>query len=121
MPQEQVVDVNLPVHIIQFNLVEIIRNATLVIFTHPTNAEIFVNNVFVGFSTLTHEIPPGSYRVTARLPGYTDSSIDVTLQGEEELFRTLLLSPTSTDPWDNLPPPVVDPPVTPLPPDDGNP
>ena len=111
LPQEQQLNIELPINIITFDLVEIVHDNTLVIFTVPTNAEIFIDNVFIGFSTLTHTVSAGTYSIVARLHGYESATIEVTVAGNEteDIMRTILLMPTSNDPFSNLPPQEVDP------------
>jgi len=91
IPQEQMIEIVMPVNSINFTLVEAVVDSTLIIFTVPGNAQIFIDNVFVGYSTLTHTIAPGNYRITARLPGHNDSIADVNVSAGEEVRRYLLL------------------------------
>ncbi|MCL2218104.1 MAG: PEGA domain-containing protein, partial [Defluviitaleaceae bacterium] len=106
MPQEERIEITRPINSITFNLVEIVIDSTLVIFTVPTNAQIFIENVFVGYSVLTHTIAPGVHRVTARLPGHEDTTYTVTVPPGEEVHRHMLLTPS----------PVYTPVHTPVPP-----
>lgn len=121
LPQEQRMDITGPTTGMTFNLVAITHDNTLVVFTTPTNAEIYIDNVFVGFSTLTHTMPPGSFTVVARLDGYLESRFDITITGTEteDIMRSLILMPDTGDPWANQPPPghvEPIPPSTPTPP-----
>ncbi|MCL2386422.1 MAG: PEGA domain-containing protein [Defluviitaleaceae bacterium] len=125
IPQEQRFEISNNVHVISFDLVEIIHENTLVIFTSPTNAEIFINNVFIGHSTLTHRVSAGTLDIVARLQGYTDSRLTITVTGDEteDIMRSLLLMPAINDPIANMPPHMVDPipSPTPTPPPDEEP
>ncbi|MCL2500223.1 MAG: PEGA domain-containing protein [Defluviitaleaceae bacterium] len=111
IPQEQIVNVTGALGHIEFELVEAVRTGTLRIITLPTNAQIFIGGVFAGYSELFHELTLGPATVTARLPGYEDTTISVEIvQGENDY--TILLMPIEITPW---------PPATPLPPYEGNP
>ncbi|MCL1862544.1 MAG: hypothetical protein FWF78_03145 [Defluviitaleaceae bacterium] len=127
LPQEQHLDVTAPATGINFELVEIVNENTVVIFTLPTNAEIFFNNIFIGHSTLTHVVPSGTFEIRARLPGYESPPYTLTITGNEpnDIMRTILLVPTTDDPLANITQPLVDPipDATPLPtlPPDGQP
>jgi len=128
LPQEQQLEVTAPATGINFELVEIVNDSTVVIFTLPTNAEIFFNNIFIGHSILTHTVQPGTFEIRARLPGYESPPYTLTVTGDEpnDIMRTILLVPSTDDPLANLPHQPVDPlpettpfptlpPVTPLP------
>ena len=109
-PQEQMVELSLPVHSIEFVLVEVPRpKAVMQIETFPVGASIYIAGNFIGISNLTHEIEPGTYQVIARLEGYTDAIINVTVvEGQNPAFPMVL---TRNDPWGNAPPPTALPPA----------
>jgi len=111
IPQEQVINITGTVASITFELVEAVRTGMMHIITLPTNAQIFVNGVFVGHSELFHELPLGVYTVSARLQGYEEREITKTIIAGEN-SSTLLLTPLQISPW---------PPATPLPPYGGDP
>ncbi|MCL2605406.1 MAG: PEGA domain-containing protein [Defluviitaleaceae bacterium] len=111
IPQEQLVNVTAALGHVEFTLTEAIRTGTLRIVTIPTNAQIFIEGVFVGHSELFHELTLGPVTVTARLPGYEDTTISAeVIHGERDI--TLLLMPIEITPW---------PPATPPPPYQGDP
>lgn len=117
LPQEQQLDIETPINHLFFDLVEIVHDSTLVIFTVPTNAEIFINNVFAGHSTLTHTVAPGTHTIIARRTGYNDARVDIIVTGHEteDIMRSLILLPATGDPLDNMHPHDVDPIHTPFP------
>jgi len=116
LPQEQTIHIYRDNAHIQFDLVRIVRDYTLVIFTSPTNAQIFINNELVGYSTITVQVHPGTHHITARLPGHIDSnsSVYVAEGTTEAITRHLLLSTTVGNEW-VVPPHVVEPIPTPTP------
>jgi hypothetical protein len=121
LPQEQTFEITGPINSVTFDLIEIQSEHTLVVFTQPINARIYLNNVFIGFSTLTYTVSPGTYSVVARLPGYVDSRFDITVTGREteDIMKSLILLPETRDPFENLPPfdadPIPSPSPTPTP------
>ncbi|MCL2355808.1 MAG: PEGA domain-containing protein [Defluviitaleaceae bacterium] len=118
LPQEQRLNIVTAINQIAFDLTEIVHTSTLTIFTTPTNAEIFINNVFAGHSTLTYPgVAPGNVTVIARLPGHNEARVDIVVTGNEtsDIARSLILTPATNDPFDNRPLPDVDPIHTPAP------
>lgn len=118
IPQEQTIDVTLPISSVTFDLIELARMATIIIFTHPTNAQIFIDNEFVGYSAVTTDIAPGTRSITARLPGHIDTTVERTIAPEEEDFVHLLLTPGTNparDPMDGMEHPMPDPIPSPTP------
>ena len=117
LPQEQQLDISQPINFLTFELSNIVHENTLVIFTDPQNAEIFVNDVFVGHSPHTQPIGPGQIAVVARLPGHTDARTNITVTGyeTEDIMRHLMLSAATGDPFQGQPPHHVDPVNTPAP------
>ena len=118
-PSEQNVQVNTPISSIRFDLVAMRTTAMLEIITYPSQAQIFVNDVPVGFSNLTRELQPGTHTITARLPGYIDSSITVTLAAGQDESRTINLTPVPYIPIPDPDPPPPPPPPPDPPPDNG--
>ncbi|MCL2049272.1 MAG: PEGA domain-containing protein [Defluviitaleaceae bacterium] len=111
VPQEQVFDVIGPINTVTFDLVEITTEHTLSILTTPTNAEIYINNEFIGHSSLTHKVPPGTYSIEARLAGYESAaiSVPVTANDTEDIWKYIMLTPTVNDPFANIQQPEVEP------------
>lgn len=78
------------------NLVLNPEQATLRIFSSPAGASIYVNGQYRGVapsSGLTLSLSPGTYTVMARLTGYEDTSMTVTLNPGESRSITLTLPP----------------------------
>jgi hypothetical protein len=114
-PQEQQLQIEVPVSSMTFELIEIVIEQVMIIYTQPTNARIYINNVFAGPSPHTQYVAPGTYSVVARLEGHRDSTITVTVTGYEttDIMRHLMLMPGTSDPWENMPPPDTQPLPTP--------
>jgi hypothetical protein len=110
-PQEQTFEIIGPVASVAFDLVQIINESTLVVFTIPTNAQVFVNGVHVGYSTLTHTVPTGTHTIVTRLPGYSSPPYTITVTGNEpeDIIRSFFLLPDTNDPLANLSQPDVEP------------
>ncbi|MCL1883523.1 MAG: PEGA domain-containing protein [Defluviitaleaceae bacterium] len=111
IPQEQTIDIIAPISSIPFELVEIHHDNTLVILTTPTNAEIYIDNLFVGHSSHTHTLPTGTFTIIARMEGHDDTTISVTITGDETeaIMRHLILLPNTGDSFQTMPLPDVDP------------
>src|SRR3990172_8784920 len=73
--------------------------STMMVFTEPGNAEIVVDGEVIGLSPVLyagHSSLDGAVQVTARLPGYQETTVDVSREpnfahlGEAVLFPPLL-------------------------------
>jgi len=109
LPQEQLININAETIDISVELESAIRTGILRVTTVPANAQIFINNQFVGFSELFHELPLGHYSVVARLAGHEESPIGVVEVVPEGIEMTIILTPLYAPAW---------PPTVPLPPSD---
>jgi hypothetical protein len=119
LPVEQMVTINRPFLEFPIELTRIALTARVIIYTVPSPAQIFIDNVFVGYSPRTREMETGTISVVARLEGHIDSSLMSWEILEGDNARTLLLSESNSDPFANLPPPDnVQPVETPPPPQD---
>jgi len=85
--------------------------STLVLSTLPTNAEIYIDNAFVGHSTLTHNVLPGTYNIVARLPDHDETRMSITVTGHEteDIVRHILLTPIQSPPPSPTPTPTPSP------------
>ena len=52
---------------------------TLEISSTPTGADVYINNEYKGIAPLTVTLPTGTYSVTFKLTGYTESSVSATV------------------------------------------
>ena len=116
IPQEQTVVISGVDNFASFVLEEIVIDSSITIFTVPTNAEIFINNIFVGYSTHTAMVRPGTHRITARMQGFNDAHYEVTLGSGDSVTRHMMLNRATGDPLDGMPPPPVHTPLPTLPP-----
>ncbi len=72
---------------------------TLYIDSNPSGAEVYVDNVYQGYSPLTlHAISPGSHVVMLTLGGYSDwqSTVQVTAGQTTTVSATFTPTPTPT-------------------------
>lgn len=79
--------------------------ATLQVSTTPSGADIYVDNVFKGYSPLTlTDISAGQHTVLAQMTGYQDASISVAVAGGSDMPVSLTLAAaTPTKKSGNLP------------------
>jgi len=116
IPQEQTIEIIRLVDTITFTLDEIVIESFIIINTVPSYAQIFIDNVFAGTSPLTQSVASGNIRITARMEGYDDRSIEFTVAPGEEATRFIILDPLNLLP--PTPPPITDlPDVDPFPED----
>ena len=120
MPQEETLNVQMPISQITFELEEILLDSTIIIWSMPTNAEVYVENVFIGFTTLTHTVPPGTHNITIRMTGFDNVYYTITAPAGEEVVRSFLLDPIIRDPLDGLDQPFFEP-IPPVSPGGGSP
>ncbi|MCL2363158.1 MAG: hypothetical protein FWC71_00670 [Defluviitaleaceae bacterium] len=106
--QEQMINMNAESVELSVELESAIRMGILRVTTVPANAQIFVNNQFVGFSELFHELQVGHYSVIARLAGHYDSPITVAEVTQDGTEIVIILTPTYVPTW---PPPATLPPA----------
>jgi len=97
-PHMRTVNLTTPTHNISIDLVAIPQYGSIMLFTNPPNAEIFINNEPVGRSPFNQELPPGTHTVTARLPGWADYTIFVTLAPGQDYSRIMYLVAATVPP-----------------------
>lgn len=107
---ERVERVDSSISNVRFDLEAMSTAATLEVITNPTGAQIFINDAPIGFSPLTHELDPGAHIIIARMQGYIDSTISITLAARQNDSRTLTLTPVP-----HIPIPDIDPDPDPIP------
>jgi hypothetical protein len=106
MPVEQSVTVGRHFEEVFIEMTRIARNATIVIYTYPPQAEIYLNNIFIGYSPLTYETDAGFHSVVARMDGYNEFVFPAWEVNEgPDNYRTFILTAVNPDPFANLPPP----------------
>jgi hypothetical protein len=115
LPIEQVVTVSQHYREFSVELVAIAKTARVIIYTVPSPAEIYIDNVFVGYSPLSREMETGTIHVTARMSGYNDATLPAWELTDGDNSRTLLLIEAVVDPFANLPPPDDTQPIPPPP------
>ncbi|MCX7812407.1 MAG: PEGA domain-containing protein [Pseudothermotoga sp.] len=72
------------------------ERATLIVFTNPIGASIYINTQYRGTTTsagLSLSLTPATYTIVARMSGYQDASVTVTLSPGETRSVTLNLAP----------------------------
>jgi hypothetical protein len=111
--QEESFNIVQPVNSVAFTLEQIIHENTLVIFTVPTNARVYINGAHVGYSTLTHTVATGTHTIITRIPalGLASAPFTLTVTGNEpgDIVQSFILVAETNDPLDGLTPPVVEP------------
>jgi len=100
--EERTVAVDESVTAIRIDLIEEIVTpevANIVVFTTPSNAQIFVNNLPVGRAnpSLVLELEPGTHSIIARLPGYTDTVHAATVTSGQNMTINMTLLPIIPD------------------------
>jgi hypothetical protein len=114
LPVEQTITVNQAQREFAIELTRIPTTARVMVYTSPSPAEIFIDNVFVGYSPLTREMETGTITVTARLEGYNDFTLASWVLEDGDNARTLLLTERTPDPFANMPPPQETQPLDPV-------
>ena len=91
---------------------EEILTGTAVIFTTPSGATVYVDGQQAGVAmpNVVLELDPGTYSITARMAGYLDHAIVVTLTAGQEVTQSISLQPIPVVPE---PTPTPTPPTTP--------
>lgn len=87
---------------ITVELTKIAKNGRLIITTEPSQAEIYMNNEFIGYSTLTYDVELGTHNIIAKKSGYTDKSISVTVAEGDNAYYIILTEPVY-DPFTTQP------------------
>ncbi|MCL2664868.1 MAG: PEGA domain-containing protein [Defluviitaleaceae bacterium] len=104
IPAEQKINVQKPRVDLSFNLQPEEKSGFMTINTRPAGAEIYFNNTFMGYSPLTRFVVYGNFNVIARMPGYTDTQINVDVNENANIFLMILVQDTG-DGFGPLPPP----------------
>jgi len=107
--EERELYIDSPTNSLTFDLEEEVVIAHIVLFTTPSNAEIYVNGNFVGRATpsITLQVHPGVYNIVARATGYMDYNASIMVSAGDEITRNITLTPVVTHTPDhnlNIPP-----------------
>lgn len=65
----------------------------LTIRTNPGNADVFINNNYVGISPVSESLSSGNYRIRVEVEGYYSTTEWVNYSGEENLSLNINLQP----------------------------
>lgn len=120
VPQEETIAIANASTTIRFELEEIVVNGALRVTTVPSNAEVFVDSVFVGYSPITVEVSPGERLLSIRLRGHVEIVnapviVPSRLPGDPPVDRSYMLIPSTQHPADVAPSEPVQPLPTPAP------
>ncbi|MDR1665109.1 MAG: PEGA domain-containing protein [Clostridiales bacterium] len=101
-PVEQVVTVTRPEAEVPIQLEKIITKSRVTVNTEPAQVEIYIDNVFVGYSPLTYDCDSGAHTITGTKPGYQSRTIEIdAVEGDNTYL--LYLFPITEDPLSGLP------------------
>lgn len=88
---ESNVDINKPTNTITATLERIEKAGKLTISSNPENAEMFIDNAFVGYTPMTYKLPYGSHNITIKKDGYNDFVLSsVNISEDESKFNVSL-------------------------------
>lgn len=87
-PFETQVNINSSQNSINIELEKIEKIGEMTISSNPDNAEVFVDNVLVGYTPLTYKLSQGVHTITLKKDGYNDFVLSsVTISDEENSFN----------------------------------
>lgn len=87
-PFETQVNINSSQNSINIELEKIEKIGEMTISSNPDNAEVFVDNVLVGYTPLTYKLSQGVHTITLKKDGYNDFVLSsVTISDEESSFN----------------------------------
>ncbi|MEM4616544.1 MAG: PEGA domain-containing protein [Archaeoglobaceae archaeon] len=72
------------------------KNATLIIKSTPSEAEVYINGILKGTTNLTLSLPPGTYDLRITKSGYQDYNTTITLTAGETKTIDVVLNPIPT-------------------------
>lgn len=101
VPFETQIYINKPKQTLNIKLEKLEKTGKLTINSSPTSAEVFVNNLFVGYTPLSYKLPQGTHSITIKKQGYNDfilSSVNIT--DEESSFNITLHKNTNANTTD---------------------
>ena len=76
-PQEETIEITSVNNLLQFELEEIVVDGQVRVHTTPPNAEVFIDQVFVGYSPITVTVQPGERHINVRLSGHSDMNYPI--------------------------------------------
>ncbi|WP_250277420.1 PEGA domain-containing protein [[Clostridium] colinum] len=83
-PFQTQISINSPQYNLNVSLEKIEKVGKIIISSTPDNAEVFVNNMLVGYTPLTYKLPQGVHTITLKKQGYNDFVLSSVTIGEEE-------------------------------------
>lgn len=82
---------------VEINLEKIEKIGKLNISSNPDNAEVFVNNNFVGYTPLVYKLPHGVHTITLKKSGYNDFVLSSVTIGDEESSFNITMHKANND------------------------
>ncbi len=97
-PFETQISINSPQSTLNINLEKIEKVGKINITSTPDNAEVFVNNVLVGYTPLTYKLAQGVHTITLKKEGYNDFVLSSVTIGEEESSFNITMHKSTNEP-----------------------
>jgi len=85
------VEINEPLVQLNIDLEKLVQQkASLTINSNPQGATVYANNVVIGITPFTAQVDYGDYKITFKKDGYSDYSMDTSVNEEQKSISVLL-------------------------------
>lgn len=95
-PFETQVSINKPQTSIQIDLEKIEKLGQLSLSSSPTEAQVFIDNAFVGYTPLNYKLPYGTHNITLKKEGYLDFNLSSISIGKDESVFNITMHPNTS-------------------------
>ena len=96
-PFETQISVNSSNQTIEINLEKIEKLGELTISSNPSEAQVFVNNAFIGYTPLNYKLPYGTHNVVLKKEGYLDFNLSsINIGKDDSVFNITMHKNSST-------------------------
>lgn len=89
--------INKPQVSLQANLEKFEKLGKLDISSNPTEAQVFVNNAFIGYTPLNYKLPYGTHNIVLKKEGYLDFNLSSITIGENESVFNITMHKKQTE------------------------
>lgn len=96
-PFETQISINNPQATLNINLEKIEKMGKINISSNPDNAEVYVDNAFVGYTPLNYKLPQGVHTITLKKAGYNDFILSSVTIGDEESSFNITMHKSQTE------------------------
>lgn len=96
-PFETQISINSPQATLNINLEKIEKVGKVNISSNPDNAEVYINNAFVGYTPLNYKVSQGVHTITLKKSGYNDFVLSSVTIGEEESSFNITMHKSQTE------------------------